>query len=616
MQKIIEYFLKNSRLNHTLLLFILITGVFAYVEIPKEMFPVVSLDRVEVSGSYSGASADCLNNFAVTEIENQIDTISGIQKVSTTVTNGHFSISIELQDGVNQQTIKDEVADAISSAQQYFPSDMSTPTVTNSQRQMSLLNISLSSATKSKKELLSLSDSVKTKLLQISNVSQVNVYGDSDLEIDIMLDEKKINMYGLNSNSVTQTIQNFSYIYPVGEIDQKGNHLYLSANNNKFDKKTWLNTIIKVDDKKVYLKDIATLSIDYPVDDTISRLNGNTTISLSVYSSTNGDSIAISDAIKKLVSQIQISNSDVIFSITRDSSRPLTDRIKTIVANITLGLILVGFCIHILISTRLSLVIVMGIPFSFILSLLLIEQTGYSLNMISMMAMLICLGIVVDDAIVVSENIQRHLDNGEEVNQAVLNGTKEMMAPVLIASFTTIFAFLPMLLISGEMGILMKLVPIVVTVMIFSSLIESFLFLPLHSKHFLKRKDKMMDWSPIYNVYERILHKIIAYKKSFLLLFFVSIPLITFFFISQSRFQLMPDMDSKNVTLSFKLDESKGLEESNKIVKKYETILLKNKEKLFIDNIDTTVGRFTSLSGDGETTENSFRRIRLISEYP
>jgi multidrug efflux pump subunit AcrB len=581
-------------------------GIFAYKNIPKEMFPVVSLDSIEVSGSYSGASADSLNNFAVVEIENQIDTIAGIQEVSTTVTNGSFSISIELQDGTDQQTVKDEVEDAISSAQQYFPSDMTTPTVTNSQRQMSLLNISLSSATKTKKELLDISDSVKTKLLQIANVSEVNVFGDSDLEIEIILDEKKINTYGLNADSVANAIENFSYIYPVGEINQKGNHVYLSANNNKFDKEVWLNTIIKVDDKKVYLKDIATVNIDYPIDDTISRLNGNTTISLRVYSSTEGDSIAVSDSIKMLISQIQSSNNDLIFSITRDSSKPLTDRIKTIIANVTLGLILVALCIHFLISTRLSFVIVMGIPFSFILSLLLIEQTGYSLNMISMMAMLICLGIVVDDAIVVSENIQRHLDDGEEVNQAVIKGTKEMIAPVLIASFTTIFAFLPMLLISGEMGILMKLVPIVVTVMIFSSLIESFLFLPLHSKHILKRKDKMFDWTPLYNFYEKILHKVVYYKKSFLLLFFVSIPLITFFLISQSRFQMMPDMDSRNVTLSFKLDDSKSLEESDAIVKKYEKVLLENKEKLFIDNIDTTVGRFTNLVGNGETTENSF----------
>ena len=116
MGKIIEYFLKNSRLNYTLLLFILIMGVFSYIKIPKEMFPTVTLDSIQVSGSYSGASADNLNNFAVKEIENQIDTISGIEKVTSTIRNGSFTIEVELQDGVNKQQVQNDISDAVSKA--------------------------------------------------------------------------------------------------------------------------------------------------------------------------------------------------------------------------------------------------------------------------------------------------------------------------------------------------------------------------------------------------------------------------------------------------------------------------------------------------------------------
>ena len=167
-------------------------------------------------------------------------------------------------------------------------------------------------------------------------------------------------------------------------------------------------------------------------------------------------------------------------SITRDSSGPVSDRIKTIISNITLGLILVGLPMHVLISTRLSFVIVMGIPFSFILGLLVIEVMGYSLNMISLMAILMSLGIVVDDAIIVSENIQRHLDEGAELNDAVLNGAKEMIAPVLIAAFTTIFAFLPMLnvLIIVQRKICFKVILLMV-LNLFLFLLNDSLFLQL-----------------------------------------------------------------------------------------------------------------------------------------
>lgn len=614
MYKIIEYFLKNSRLNHTLLLFFFIMGIFAYIKIPKELFPIVTLDSIEVSGGYSGASADSLNNFAVVEIENEIDSISGIKKVTSTVTNGSFLIDVELQDGVDKQKIEDEVKEAVSVAKKYLPSDMTEPTVSSRDFHMPLLNISLSSSEKTKDELIDISKKLKTKLFQVSNVSEIMIYGDSDLQIDIVLNPKKINMYGLESATVVSALRNLSYIYPVGQIEQKGGHIYLNANNNKFDKKTWLNTMIKVDDKRVYLKDIANVNIDYPLDETISRLNGKTTISLNVYKDTSGDSIAVSQKIRNILTSFDKSHPNLTIDITRDSSKPVHDRIKTIISNITLGLILVGLAMHLLISPRLSLVIIMGIPFSFILGLLVIEQMGYSLNMISMMAMLISLGIVVDDAIVVSENIQRHLDEGSELNQAVLNGAKEMIAPVLISAFTTIFAFLPMLLISGEFGILMKLIPIVISVLIFSSLIESFLFLPLHAKHILKRKEKMLDWSKVYNLYEKILNQVVSHRKSFLVLFFISVPLITFFFIKQSRFQMMPDMDSTRVTLSFKLDESKDLDQSDATAKKFENILLKNKKELFIKNIDTTVGRFTSIASQSETTENSFT-LALELEY-
>ncbi|WP_320034041.1 efflux RND transporter permease subunit [Halarcobacter sp.] len=607
MNKIIEYFLKNSRLNHTLLLFILVMGIFAYHKIPKEMFPTVTLDSIYVSGSYTGASADSLNNFAVVEIENQIDTISDVKEVNSTITNGSFSISVELQDGADKKKVQDDIEDAVTSAKKYLPSDMTEPTVSSAEHQMSLLNISILSKNRTKAELLDISKKLKTKLLQISNINEVQIFGDSSLEIDILLDHKKIDMYGLESSSVINAIKNFSYIYPVAQVEQTGNHVYMSANNNKFDQEVWANTIIKVDNKRVYLKDIATITIDYPVDETISRLNGKNTISLNVYKDDSGDSIAVANEIKKMLTTFSNSTDDIETIITRDSSEPVNDRIKTIIANITLGLILVGLSMHLLISPRLSLVIVMGIPFSFILGLLVIEQAGYSLNMISLMAMLISLGIVVDDAIIVSENIQRHLDDGEDLDKAVLIGAKEMIAPVLIAAFTTIFAFLPMLLISGELGNLMRMIPIVIAVLIFSSLIESFLFLPLHAKHILKRKEKMLDWTKAYNFYESILHKVIHYKRTFLLLFFVSVPVLTFILIQNSRFQMMPDMDSRSVTVSVKLNESISLKDTNEIVKKYEDILLENSKKLFIKNIDTTVGRFTNIVSESETIENGFQ---------
>lgn len=606
MNKIIEYFLNNSKLNNTLLAFLLVMGIFAYIKIPKEMFPIIQLDTINITGSYAGASASSLNNFAVKELENKIDTISGIQNIDTTIKDGFFRMYLELQDGTKKNEVLNDVKDAISSAKRYFPKDMSEPIASSINFQRSLMGVSLISKSLKQEELLNLSDKLKTDILQIPHISEVLVFGDSNLQIQIKINNKKATMYGLNTDKTISAIKELSYMYPVASIEQSGNYIYLNANNNKFDKSKWQNTLLQVGKKKIYLGDIAYIDITYPNDETIARFNRQNSIQLSIYEDGKADSIKLGKEIREILKAFKEQEKNVSYEVSRDRSKPLSQRLSTISSNILLGLILVGLAMHILISARMSLIIIMGIPFSFIIGIVIMEYFGISLNMISLAAMLIALGIVVDDAIIVSENIQRLLDEGKDIKYAVFNGTKQMIMPVFIASLTTMCAFLPLLFISGSMGNFISEIPIVISILILASLIESFLFLPLHAKHILKTKDKLLNWTPIHNFYEKILHFCIRYKKTFLLLFFIIIPLLIFLLIQNSRFQLFPHLDSKNITLAIKLNNSNSLEDTDKIAKKYENILFKNKDILFMKNLSTTVGRFTNVSGVSENIENGF----------
>ncbi|WP_418186170.1 efflux RND transporter permease subunit [Aliarcobacter vitoriensis] len=615
MYKIIDYFYNNSQLNHTILVFFLVLGIFAYINIPKEVFPTTQLEMLDIEGSYTGASAESLNNFAVSEIENQLNSIAGLEKITSYIFSGFFSINIKLQDGVDKNIKLNEVKDAVSLAKRYLPTDMEEPNVRIMDEEWSLLSIALSSSKYNQTELLKIADNLKNSLMQIKHINKVRNFGDADLQIELVLDNKKINMYGLNSSSVVDAISQLSYIYPVGNIEQVGNHVYLSANNNKFDTKFWENSILKIDGKKIYLNDIANITIGYPKRDTISRLNGENTLTLRVYKNKSGDSIKLTKEIKELIEKTQNSYDDISLVISRDNSKQIKDRLNTILANITLGLILVAFAMYILISPRLSFVIILGIPFSFIIGLLFLEFMGYSLNMISMMAMLIALGIVVDDAIIVSENIQRHIDEGYELNEAILKGTKQVIGPVIIAGVTTVFAFLSMLFISGEMGLFIKLIPIVITCLILSSIIESFLFLPLHAKHFLKVNEKQLDWTKMYNFYENILHKVIEHKKSFLIIFFITIPIISIILIKTSRFQLFPNIDSNSIEIAIKLENSIPISITDNIAKRYEKVLLDNSKELYIKNISTYVGVYNDLAGNEEDIENGFMILVELEEF-
>ncbi|WP_267285205.1 efflux RND transporter permease subunit, partial [Halarcobacter ebronensis] len=164
--------------------------------------------------------------------------------------------------------------------------------------------------------------------------------------------------------------------------------------------------------------------------------------------------------------------------------------------------------------------------------------------MISLVGVLIAIGIVVDDAIVVSENIQQHIEEGYPPKEAAVIGAKEMVKPVTVASITTLFSFLPILMISGTMGEVIKLIPIALSALVVASLIESFIFLPIHAAHVLKNGSKVTSWEKANNIYNSILHFFMDYKKSFFTIFVILVPVLTVLAISSSKFQIFPKFDA------------------------------------------------------------------------
>lgn len=237
-----------------------------------------------------------------------------------------------------------------------------------------------------------------------------------------------------------------------------------------------------------------------------------------------------------------------------------------------------------------SAIIAIGIPTSFVIAAIYMYLFGYTINMISLVGVLIAIGIVVDDAIVVSENIQQHIEEGYEPKEAAIMGAKEMVMPVSIASLTTLFSFLPILMISGTMGEVMKLIPIALSALLVASLIESFIFLPIHAAHTLKNGSKVTSWEKANKIYSDIIHFFMRWKKSFLTLFIILVPLATAYFIATSKFQMFPKFDATDIKISIKADENTTLEQAYAIVQKIEADLINKKDEFFIRSIDSTAG--------------------------
>lgn len=600
-EKILRFFVENSRMNYTLFFLVFAIGIWSYTKTPKEIFPNFDLDMISIKGSYSGASVDILDKMAVTEIEDNIKNIDSINTMSTVISPGKFTIILELKKGHNKYVEADKIKDVITLVKTNLPSDMNEPSVNTLDRTRSLVNISVTSSKVSLDNLKPFADDLKSELLTINGINEITVYGDSDKYFEVLLDERKIDALNLNKSEVFTVISNLSYIFPIGKIEDPKKHYYISTNNGAKNAEDFGNTLVRISNKTVYIKDIATITKKYEDSSTLYSTNGENALSLDIVQSDTADAIKIVENIKKALPKIKEKNPDINISITDDDSERIVDRLNVVTSNIMFGIILITILVALLINARMSFIIVLGIPTSFVIAAVYFYLSGYTINMISLVGVLIAIGIVVDDAIVVSENIQQHLEEGYSPKEAAIMGAKEMVEPVTIASVTTLFSFLPILMISGTMGEVMKLIPIALSALVIASLIESFIFLPIHAAHTLKSGDKVTSWEKANEIYSKIIHFFMHWKKSFIVIFLILVPFLTFKFISDSRFQMFPKFDATDVKITLKANENTTLEEAFKIVSSIESDLMNKKDEFFIRNINSKAGYRKDV---GNNTEN------------
>jgi len=601
-ENILRFFVNNSRLNYFLFILVFITGVVLYTKTPKEIFPSFELDMVSVNGYYAGSSIDMLDKMAVKEIETQIKSIDGIDKMATVISAGKFNIILELEKRVDKYNTADKVKDAITLTKQYLPSDMDEPSVKVLEIKRDLMRIAVSSDKVSHDELIEAANILKDKITILKNISEVSIFGDSDKYYDIRLNSEKIRALGLDENSVVTALSGLSYIFPIGTIeDSKNGHYFISTHNGPKDADKMLQSRIKVFDKTLYLKDIATVSKRYEDTATMYSIDTKHAVDVSVKQSSIGNALELSEAIGKMVKNLNQIDKNITYTIHDDRSEAIKDRLNIVISNILLGLILISLLVSLLINKRMSFIISLGIPTSFVMGAIYLYVAGYSINMISLIGVLIALGIIVDDAIVVSENIQQHIEEGMEPKEAAILGAKEMFKPVTIASLTTLFAFIPALMMSGTMGEVIKLIPIAVSVLVFASLIESFLFLPIHAAHVLKKEQKTTSWESVNRFYSWVIHFFMRYKKTFLTLFIILVPLLIVIGIKVSKFQMFPQFDSTTVNITLKANVNTKTEETIEYLKVIEKDLYERKDQFFISHVGSVSGWRRDSAGNSET---------------
>jgi len=612
MRQFISFAVDKAIINHILMVFMLLLSVFAYQNIAKEIFPASTLDMVSVQGGYVGASADVLDKMVVTTIEDEIKSLSEIDTIYTTIQNGSFSINADIKTGEDSQLVLSDVKDIIAKSRRDLPSDMDEPLARVVVHDYPLLLVAVSGDV-SKKELIDAADVLKGKLALIQDLSSIDLRGDTDEEVVIKIDQKKLDAYDLDKSAVYKAISNISSIFPAGTLDGQGDHLYISTINGEKDAESLSRVLLTVGGKRFRLGDIAEVyyGLGDPVQ--ISHYNSKQNISLNINKSKEGNAIALSKEVKAMLVGFNKKYEKIRFEAYTDTSIWIKNRLNLVSSNILFGLILVFLALFLSVNVRIALVVAIGIPASFMITLIAADMIGYSLNMLTLLGALIALGMLVDEAIVVAENIYRHMEMGKTPRDAAIDGALEMFPAVLTATLTTVFAFLPLLMMSGKMGMFMQVLPVMISVLLLSSLFEAFYFLPLHAKELFAMgsfKAESHDegfWPKWIKWYDAFLGKLLLHKKRSLAIILGAIILGTIGVGKLTKFQLFPEFDAQQVYMNGKIDINNDLSETEVYVTELEEALLELLEGQEMDSVTSVIGFKFNKDQSFEIGENLFQ---------
>lgn len=492
---LLGWFASNHVAANLLMLLIISAGLLTIFTIKVEFFPEFALDIITVTVPYLGASPSDVEEGVVTRVEEAIAAVDGIKRMTAIAAEGAGMVLVEVEDYADSTEVLDDIKAEVDRIIT-FPEETEKPIITELTTRYEVITIVLYGDV-SEKMLKKLADRVRDDLTALENISQVDVAGVRPYEISIEVSEKTLRRYGLSFDEVARAVRESSLDIPAGSVKTTGGEILVRTEGQKYYGPEFEKIIVitRNDGTKIRLADIATVKDDFEDVDLYSRFDGKRAALVRVFRVGDQGALDVADTVKKYVEDKRDTLPQGVSMATwEDTSVVLRGRMNLLTRNAYLGLALVFVCLMLFLNIRLAFWTTLGIPISFFGAFWLMPRFNVSLNMISLFAFIMSLGLVVDDAIVVGENIFTYRRRGMSGIAAAIKGVKEMVAPVTIAVLTTIFAFLPLLFIIGVMGKIMRVIPIIVISVLSVSLVEALLILPAHlSGGFSSKRIKLFD---------------------------------------------------------------------------------------------------------------------------
>ncbi|MBW1675090.1 MAG: efflux RND transporter permease subunit [Deltaproteobacteria bacterium] len=505
MKGIVAWFAENHVTANLLMVFLLLAGVVTGLTMKLEVFPETSLDRISISMAYPGASPAEVEEAIVRRIEENVAGLAGIKRIDSVAREGFGSVSLEVIKDWDIKELLDEVkaeVDRITT----FPVEAEEPVVREVTRQTQVINVAVyGDAPES--SIKHLAEKIKDDITNLPDITYAELSGIRQGEIHIEISEQTLRRYGVTLGKIAEVVRRASLDLPAGSVKTAGGEILVRTKGRRYHASDYQDVavITRADGSNVTLGQIANLIDGFEDVDLTSQFQGKPCGVIEVFRVADQNALTVADTVKRYIEKIRSSlPAGVEIGFYRDRSKILRSRIDLLLRNMAIGLILVSILLGMFLNLRLAFWVTLGIPISFAAGIWVLPRFDVSINMISLFAFITVLGIVVDDAIIVGENIFRKQDEGLEPLNAAVQGALEVGRPVIFAVLTTVVAFWPLLLGTGTMGKVMRNIPIVVILVLLGSLVESLLILPAHlsrSKHGAagrrrgpKKEKRMVRW--------------------------------------------------------------------------------------------------------------------------
>ncbi len=477
---LIAYFAKNPVAGNLLMVILLAGGLLSALGLTAQVFPTIDPGTVSISVAYPGATPTEVEEGITRRVEEAVFGIEGVDRVISRASENLGSITLELKDFVDADKVRDDAEAAVEQLIDFPPEDAEQPKIIRAQTLSDVLTIVVSSEM-SERELRRGAEIVEEELLALPGVSLVSLLGAKDYEIAIEISEDSLRRYDLTMSQVADTIRRSSINLSSGQIKTQGGDLLLRTNTKRTSGEAFENIVLRAnsDGGVLRVSDVANVRDGFVDIDLTNQFNGRDSVLIKVQKSEAEDVLAIATTIKTFL-QGYTPPPGIDVSVWDDQTDVLQDRIGLLLRNGLLGFALVFLFLVIMLDLRLALWVAMGVPISFLGAFLFFDAFAININMISLFALIIVLGIVVDDAVVVGESIISEQENGKTAMQAAMDGVNAVIGPVMVGVLTTMAAFAPLLFATGTFGQILGVVPVVVILVLAISLIEAFLILPSH----------------------------------------------------------------------------------------------------------------------------------------